>query len=65
MIKAPNYTDKHIYIKSVTLNGKNWNKAYINHADIVKGGELIFKMSKYPNKKWATESDSKPKSTTN
>jgi predicted alpha-1,2-mannosidase len=65
VIKAPNYTDKHIYIKSVTLNGKNWNKAYINHTDIVKGGELIFKMSKHPNKKWATESDSKPKSTSN
>jgi len=65
VIKAPNYSDKNIYIKSITLNGKVWNKTYINHADIVKGGELVFKMSKHPNKKWGTEPDSKPKSTTN
>lgn len=64
-IQTENYSSKNIYIKSVWLNGKKWNKSFINHSDIMNGGELVFKMSRYPNKKWATDFDSKPKSTTN
>ncbi|MPQ47458.1 glycoside hydrolase family 92 protein [Marinifilum sp. N1E240] len=63
-IKTENYSAKNTYIKSVMINGEKWNKSFINHSDIVNGGELIFKMSKYPNKKWATGPESKPKSTT-
>ncbi|MGE5399450.1 MAG: glycoside hydrolase domain-containing protein, partial [Ignavibacteriales bacterium] len=43
-----------IYIKSVTLNGKPYNKTWIRHADIMKGGVLEFEMSRTPEKKWGT-----------
>lgn len=59
-IIAMNASKKNIYIKSVTLNGKPWNKNYINHKNIANGGELVFEMSSRPNKKWAVEKDSIP-----
>lgn len=50
-VKTKNYSKKNIYVKSVKLNGKPWNKNYIRHQDIIAGGELVFEMSKRPNKK--------------
>jgi predicted alpha-1,2-mannosidase len=32
------------YIKKVTLNGKPYDKWFIDYSDIVKGGELVFEM---------------------
>lgn len=32
------------YIQSVTLNGKPYDKPYIDHKDIAAGGELVFRM---------------------
>ncbi len=63
-IVAKNASEKNIYIKSVTLNGQPWNKNYINHKAILKGGELVFKMSNRPNKKWGAEESSMPYSNT-
>ncbi len=42
---AHNNSDKNIYIKSVKLNGKDYDKVYITHSDIQKGGTLEFFMS--------------------
>ena len=53
---------ENIYIQSVTLNGKPYLKSYITYLDIMKGGHLIFKMGKDPNKKWANSSDKWPTS---
>ena len=61
-VKAENYSDDKIYISSVTLNGNLWDKSYVNVKDVMAGGELIFKMSKRPNKKWAIEKSSIPES---
>jgi len=47
---ATNFSDKNVYVKSIKLNGKQYNKTYITHADIVNGGDLIFEMSSKPNK---------------
>lgn len=60
VVKANNLSDKNIYIRSVSLNGKPWNKCYFSHSDIADGGELIFEMSSKPNKKWAVSDDAKP-----
>lgn len=51
-ITANNLSAKNIYIQSVKLNGKDYSKSYLIHADIVSGGELIFEMGAQPNKKW-------------
>ncbi len=53
-IKAKNVSEKNFYIQSATLNGEDYNKCYLSHWDIMKGGELIFVMGNKPNKSWGT-----------
>lgn len=43
-VKANNLSKDNRYIKSVKLNGKNYDKMYIDHNDIISGGEIIFEM---------------------
>jgi predicted alpha-1,2-mannosidase len=40
------------YIRSATLNGVPLNRAWIEHAEILAGGELVFEMSSQPNPAW-------------
>ena len=43
------------YIQSATLNGKPYNRCYIDHEDIIRGGELHFVLGTTPNKAWGVE----------
>ena len=52
VVTAHNNSAQNKYIQSATLNGEPLNKAWIMHADIVDGGELIFEMGPRPNKSW-------------
>ena len=52
------------YIKSVKLNGIEYNKTWIDYNDIQKGGSLNFKMSNKPNKEFAISNNSIPFSLT-
>ena len=47
-IQVINNSDKHPYIKSVSLNGKPYTLPYITHEEIVKGGLLVIEMSSEP-----------------
>ncbi len=47
-ILAPNASPENIYIKSVTINGKKWNKFWFNHKDIANGGTIVFDMTHMP-----------------
>lgn len=47
-IIALNLSDKNVFIKSAALNGKPFNQAWIDHQDIIKGGELVFEMTSKP-----------------
>ena len=49
-VKAQNYSDKNVYVKSMKLNGTPYKKTFITHSDLVNGGELVFEMSNKPNK---------------
>lgn len=60
--RAENYSAENVYIQSVKLNGKNWNKTYIPVEEVRKGGELVFVMGNKPNEKWGTDKDSVPPS---
>ena len=60
VIKADKVSDKNRYVKSVKLNGKPYNKAYITQEDIMNGGELIFEMSAKPNKQRLFTATNKP-----
>jgi predicted alpha-1,2-mannosidase len=57
---ANGVSDKNIYIQSVKLNGKAYNKTYLLFNDIENGGSLEFNMGPKPNKKWGTAHDSAP-----
>lgn len=61
-VKAESLTDSNIYIQSVLLNGKEYNKSYIHYSDIMSGGELCFIMGSKPNKTWGTELIDRPTS---
>ncbi len=49
---AHNNSDKNIYIQSAKLNGKAYNKCYIDYKDITAGGTLELTMGAQPNKNW-------------
>jgi predicted alpha-1,2-mannosidase len=44
-ILAEGLDDEHIYVSSVTLNGKPLPSMFIDHKDLLGGGELVFRMS--------------------
>lgn len=49
-IKARNNSPENIYIQSIMLNGKEYNRFQIRHNDIVKGGLLELTMASKPKK---------------
>ncbi|MDP8231183.1 MAG: glycoside hydrolase family 92 protein, partial [Candidatus Zophobacter franzmannii] len=55
VIKANNNSPENIYIQSASLNGKELNRSWLSHAEIVNGGTLIFEMGPTPNKQWGAD----------
>lgn len=49
---AKGVSDKNRYIQKATLNGKPYTTSFIRHADIIKGGELVFVMGSTPSAAW-------------
>lgn len=56
-IVAGNNSAKNKYIQSVTLNGKPYDKYYIDFKDIEAGGVLEFTMDSTPSDTWGTTVD--------
>ncbi|MFT3901704.1 MAG: GH92 family glycosyl hydrolase [Niabella sp.] len=52
---AKNNSPKNKYIQSVKLNGKNYPKSYLMHADLMQGGELVFEMGAKPSKSFGVK----------
>lgn len=44
-IKAEGLSEANKYVKSITLNDEPYTKNFISHADIVKGGTLVYQMT--------------------
>ncbi len=63
-IIADGLSTQNIYIQSATLNGQPYEKAWILHEDIVRGGTLVFTMGSEPNKNWASDPSVWPPSMT-
>ena len=49
VINAPDNSDKNIYIESMSFNGKEYTKNYLEHYELLKGGVLDIKMGDKPN----------------
>ncbi|MDR1600890.1 MAG: GH92 family glycosyl hydrolase [Tannerella sp.] len=50
VINAPDNSDEHIYIHSLTLNGVSCTKNFVHHADLQNGGVMDFRMSNRPSR---------------
>ena len=64
-IEAENNKDKNHFIQSIRLNKTTYKNTWIDYKDIIKGGEIEFKMDSMPNKDFGNSSSSKPFSLTN
>ena len=63
-IKAPEVSDTNRYVRGLTVNGEKYDRLYVTHEDILKGGVWEFDMTSRPQKKRGMSSDSKPYSMT-
>ena len=43
-VRAENWSEKNVHVKSVTFNGRPVTGHSVKHADLVAGGELVFEM---------------------
>jgi predicted alpha-1,2-mannosidase len=48
------------YVQSVRWNGRPWTKNWIAHADLAKGGELVFEMGVSPSRFGSAKQDRPP-----
>ena len=51
-IVAEDVSQQNKYIQGAGINGRSLDQPWVNHADIVEGGELILKMGPRPNDGW-------------
>ncbi|MFC4142686.1 GH92 family glycosyl hydrolase [Pedobacter mendelii] len=51
-IKAIKSSNTSIYISKITLNGKAFDKTYITHNNLIKGGEIVFYLTEKPKIKY-------------
>lgn len=59
-IVARNNGPQEYYIDGATLNGNPFDKIFITHDQILRGGELDFQMASFPNYHWAIAPESRP-----
>ncbi len=59
-IVAEQLDDAHAYVGAVSLNGKPLTRTWLDHAEILAGGELRFVMQAEPNRSWGTGRDARP-----
>ena len=48
------------YVRAVTWNGRPWTRSWIAHADLAKGGRLVFDMAAKPNKAFGRAPQDRP-----
>jgi putative alpha-1,2-mannosidase len=62
VVESINNSEKNLYIQTATLNGKEYNKTWLKHSDILKGGNLVFIMGPEPNNRWGSQPENYPPS---
>ncbi|MCC9064011.1 GH92 family glycosyl hydrolase [Flavobacterium piscisymbiosum] len=50
-VETVNQSDKNVFVSKVLLNGKQLEKPFLKHSDVINGGKITFYMSAKPNKK--------------
>ena len=63
-IGCRNISAQNKYIQSASMNGKELNRAWFTHEELMQGGTLLLNMGPRPNKGWATDIENLPVSLT-
>ncbi len=63
-IKAPGVSDRNRYVRSFTIDGRKYDKLYVTHEDILKGGVWEFRMGSSPDRRRGQSADARPYSLT-
>src|SRR4029078_10920648 len=59
-VVAKNNSPNNVYVQSVTLNDEPFNRSWIKHDEITRGGQLVFYMGPSPNSSWAVTQSDRP-----
>jgi predicted alpha-1,2-mannosidase len=63
-VKAPAASDVNRYVKAMYIDGKRYDRNYVTHEDILRGGVWTFEMDSRPNRKRGVSAEAKPYSLT-
>ena len=61
-INAPGARAAAPYVRGLTLNGKPWDKAYVDYRALARGATLDYDLATTPNASWASGPDAAPPS---
>ncbi|MFI3286895.1 MAG: GH92 family glycosyl hydrolase [Rikenellaceae bacterium] len=56
-VTTSNFSKENVYIKKMTINGKEWTKSYLEYSDIKDGAQIHYELSNRPNKRRAVKSE--------
>jgi len=59
-ISAPDNSDENVYVSTVKLDGRSWDKNYLTMEQLKDGADIRFGMSDKPDLKRGTSSDAAP-----
>ena len=48
-------------MRGLTVNGRAWNKAYLDYSDLARGANLDFDLSASPDPSWASGARPRPR----
>ncbi len=60
VVTAINNSPQNIYIQGIKLNGKDYEKSYLLHSDIMEGGTLEMTMGNTPNTRFGSLKENRP-----
>jgi predicted alpha-1,2-mannosidase len=60
VIEAPGNSEAAVYVRAVRWNGKPWPRSWISHAELARGGHLVFEMDTRPNPAFGRARDARP-----
>jgi len=60
VVRGVGVSERNVYIQSATLNGKPYTKSFLQHSDLMAGGELVLRMGSQANPNWGTGAGNEP-----
>ena len=60
VVKSVDNGEDQVYVASARLNGRSYDRLYLDHGDIVAGGTIEFRMSDRPHGKFGRAKQSRP-----